>query len=89
MAKDTVSLRDESPKSPANGETVNCRAGHAPGTRSLQRRAFLRNMSGSALASVLGMPKPSRSRDFKAAAPEPYVAMREVYIQHRNKQIKE
>jgi len=27
--------------------------------------------------------------DFKAAAPEPYVAMREIYIQHRNKQIKE
>ncbi len=27
--------------------------------------------------------------DFKAASLEPYVAMREVYIQHRNKQIKE
>jgi len=27
--------------------------------------------------------------DFKAAAPEPYVAMREIYMQHRSKQIKE
>jgi len=27
--------------------------------------------------------------DFKASAPEPYVAMREVYIQYRKKQIEE
>jgi len=46
-------------------------------------------MSGSVLASVLGLPKLGWSRDFKAAALEPYVAMREVYIQYRNKKIKE
>jgi len=27
--------------------------------------------------------------DFKAAAPEPYIAMREAYIQSRNKKIQE
>ena len=57
MAKDTVWLHDESRKSSANGETMNSCTGHAPGTLSLRRRAFLRNMGGSVLASVLGLPR--------------------------------